>query len=185
LKPYEFIKCYQNDANILLPKILEQISDIFAFIYIDPFGLGNPAIQYNTIKKVLERSFTELFIHFSWEGISRMAGHLKNVDHDDLKKRERARNVVKSLDSYMTNKWRQIEEKGFHPIQRRKEYIKLYETILRQYYNDVQYIEIPIGSRKPSYYLFYTTRNKTGNKIMKGILDKHKRMGSLPLDSFV
>jgi len=64
-----FVECTCGDMNQELDKILDVIPGAFTFVYIDPFGLGNPVILYETVERVLKREFTEFFIHFSWEGL--------------------------------------------------------------------------------------------------------------------
>lgn len=184
LSDFPEVRCYHGDTNAILPEIMESCSRTFAFVYIDPFGLGDPPIRYQTIEKVLERPRTEMFIHYSWEGVSRMAGQLKNIDHPDKLIRQTAQSTVESLDKFMTNQWQEIEARNLRPNQRRRAYLDLYERILKEYYDGVQYIEIPIGSNNPSYYLFFTTRNDTGHKIMGQILGKAKRKGSQSLDKW-
>lgn len=184
--PYShFIECIPGDANQQLDQVLNKISRAFAFVYIDPFGLGQPVIQYETVERVLERDFTELFIHFSWMGVSRMAGQLNNIDHPNQAMRKKALGNVKTLDLYLTKKWREIERQNLLPARRRKAYLELYESILKQYYERVEHVEIPIKSRNPVYYLFFTTRNKTGYGIMKDIIGKRRRRGAQPLDRFM
>jgi len=185
LEPYDdFCDLYHGDCNDTLPKILDDVDRTFSFIYIDPFGLGEPVIKYETIQQVLGRGFTELFIHFSWQGVSRTAGLLSNIDHYDEKKKKIARSAVKTLDSYLTPQWQEIQEKAKSSYERRKRFVTLYESNLKQYYPEVKYVEIPMGSNNPYYYLFFTTRNKTGYKIMAGIIDNLRRKGSKSLYSY-
>lgn len=181
----DFVTCINDDCNVALPRVLDEISEAFGFAYIDPFGVGEPVIRHETVKQVLERDFTELFIHFSWEGVSRMAGELKNIDHPDPMIRKAARSNVASLDLYLTDGWQEVEKRNLQPYYRKKEYLGLYEAVLKKHYPNIEYIEIPIGSKNPIYYLFFSTRNPTGHKIMKGILDKMRRRGSRSLEEFM
>lgn len=186
LEPHQnFVDCYKDDCNDILDDVLDEVAGAFAFVYIDPFGVGNPTIDHETIERVLERDFTELFLHFSWEAVSRMAGQLENINHTNDRRRETARTTVSSLDSLITEEWREIERKNLSPHRRKKEYVELYESILSRYYSEIEKIRIPIGSKNPIYYLFFTTRNETGRKIMKSVMDRKKRKGAIPLDEFM
>jgi len=179
-----FCECISGDCNFILDKILSEAKGAFTFIYIDPFGLGEPTIKYETVQKVLERGFTELFIHFSWQGVSRTAGLLNNIDHHDEKIRKTARSSVNSLDSYLSPQWQEIQRNAKSKYDRRKRFVTLYENNLKQYYPGVKYVEIPIGSNNPHYYLFFTTRNKTGYKIMDGIIKNMRLKGSRSIDQY-
>ena len=180
----DFVECIAGDCNKELPKVLDKVPNAFTFVYIDPFGLGDPVIQYDTVERVLERGFTELFIQFSWEGISRAAGLLKNVDHLDEKTRKQARSTIKTMNSYMKGiEWQDIWKRT-PSWRRRKAILELYVSGLKTYYKHIEYVEIPIRSKRPEYYLIFTTRNPTGRKIMKGIIEKKRRMGATPLEKW-
>lgn len=179
----DFVECIRGDCNEELDKILNDIPRAFTFIYVDPFGLGSPVIKHDTVQKILQRGFTELFMHWSWEGISRVAGELKNIDHPDEKTKELARQHCKTLDSYMGTEWREIWQTT--PSQSRKRTI-LESCIskLKEHFENIQYVEIPVGNKNPDYYLIFTTRNKTGAKIMDYIIKKLMRKGSRSLQRF-
>jgi three-Cys-motif partner protein len=146
--------------------------------------LGDPVIKYETIEQVLKRGFTELFIHFSWQGVSRVAGLLKNIDHYNVHLRNTARSAVQTLNAYLTPEWQEIQKNVKSHSERRKRFVSLYESKLKQYYPGVKYVEIPIGSRNPDYYLFFTTRHSVGYRIMDEIIEKMRRKGVEPLDKF-
>jgi three-Cys-motif partner protein len=179
-----FVECIQGDCNKELPQVLDKISDAFTFVYIDPFGLGDPVIRYETVERVLDRAFTELFIQFSWEGISRAAGLLKNVDHPDETIRKQARSTIETMNSYMKGTEWQNLWKRTPSWRRRKAILDLYLSGLRAHYEHIEYVEIPVRSKKPEYYLIFTTRNPTGRKIMKQIIEKKRRMGAAPLEKW-
>lgn len=187
---YDFVECINGDCNEKLDAVLDGISsevkaeNHFAFVYVDPFGLGRPIISQETLKRILERNFTELLIHFSWEGVSRMAGFYHNIDNSDVSLAKQARSYVKSLDAYLGNGWQAIEEKQLPPQRRRNEYVNHYHSTLKQYYPGTIHVEIPFGSSNPDYFLFFATRNPSGNEIMTNIIKTLKRKGNLPLDSF-
>lgn len=186
----EYVQCINGDCNDKLDVVLDEISskvrdkNHFAFVYIDPFGFGQPTIKCSTIERIHEREFTELLIHFSWEGVSRISGNTKNVDHPDTKKAQKARSDVKALNTYLGEGWMEIEEKHFSPSRRRNAYVELYASNLKEYYPKTTYTEIPMGSSNPNYYLFFSSRNKAGYDIMNNIMEKVRRKGAIPLDSY-
>lgn len=184
LSPYsDFVKCIPGDCNELLPKILDDMKSAFAFVYIDPFGLGSPVISFETVKLILKRSFTELFIHFSWEGVSRTAGLLKNINHSNSVRRNKARTGIETLTKHLGEGWKEIWERT--PDWKRKESIlNFYISRLKEFYPNIQNVEIPVGSRNPSYYLIFTTRNRTASGIMKDIMTKLRRKGCPSIAQF-
>lgn len=182
----------KGDCNIKLDEKLDEISSSekqrnqFAFVYIDPFGFGTPTISLPTIERVLRRQFTELFLHFTWEGVSRLSGFAyKHISDNDSKLRNQAEKYKAILDGYLGEEWWEIEKRGLSPSERRREYITLYESTLRKTYpQTLPPIGIPTWERDPAYYLFFATRNEVGREIMKRIMDKVKRRGAPPLRQF-
>ena len=179
-----------GDCNDKLDQVLDGISsevkaeNHFAFVYIDPFGFGKPTIQRKTIERVFQRKFTELLIHFTWEGVSRLAGYSMKVDDPDSTVAKTARSYVQVLDVYLGVGWRAIEEKKLSPVRRRTEYVQLYFSRLQQHYPHSMYTEIPVGSQNPNYYLFFATRNLRGYEIMKRVVEKVRLKGSESLEKF-
>lgn len=100
----DFVATIKGDCNEKLDDVLDQISsDVktknhFAFVYIDPFGLGKPMIQRKTVERILQRQFTELLIHYNWEGVTRLAGYAKRVDDPNPRVAQTARAYVEDLD---------------------------------------------------------------------------------------
>lgn len=183
--PYGSVECINGDCNTELLSILDKISRAFTFVYIDPFGLGDPVIRYETVKQVLDRDFTELFIHFSWEGVSRAAGQLENIDHPNDVIRRTARSTIETMNSYMNGaEWQEIWRKT-PSWNRREAILTLYISGLKSHYKHVECCEVPIRSKDPDYYLIFTTRNPTGYKIMKGVIEKKRRGGAVPLEKFM
>jgi len=99
----EFSGCERilGDCNQMLPKVLDRLDGEkrkpFAFIYVDPFGLGDPPIMMDTLRRVLERDYTELFIQLSVDGLIRTSGWLKYLDSQDLQKRKKAKSYFNTL----------------------------------------------------------------------------------------
>ena len=180
----EFVECIQDDCNAELENIVDEISRAFAFVYIDPFGLGDPVIRHETVGQMIERKFTELFIHFSWQGVSRTTGQLTNIDHPDANRRKKARKTVETLNAHIGTEWQEICKKRIPSSRRRDLILKSYVSKLQRHYRGIKYVEIPFNSKNPYYYLIFTTRNKTGYKIMEQIIEKKRREGVAPLNDF-
>lgn len=190
----DFAECERilGDCNNILPEVLNRLDGEkrkpFTFIYIDPFGLGDPPIKMETLRRVLERDYTELFIQFTADGLIRTSGWLKHLDSQDPQKRMKAKSYHNTLRCVIGNdriqeyyrnwfRWREGEKetKAF----------QYYISGLRDYFQHVEYIGIPVGSARPVYYLIYTSRNETGKKIMQYIILKAKRKGSEDLTKWM
>ena len=192
LGPYSgFTSAIKGDCNNKLDGVLDGISSEvkekfhFAFVYIDPFGFGKPAIQRRTIERVLQRKFTELLIHFTWEGVSRLAGYSQDVDDPDQKVAKTARAYVQDLNAYLGDGWEAIEQKHYSPVRRRSEFVQLYYSRLKEHYPLSLYTEIPVGSSNPHYYLFFATRNYRGYQIMKNVVEKVRLRGNMALQNWI
>lgn len=174
-----------GDCNQILPKVLDKLDGEkrkpFAFIYVDPFGLGDPPIMMDTLRRVLERDYTELFIQFTVDGLIRTSGWLKHLNSQDPQKRKKAKGYYSTLKCVIGD--RRIEQfcrEWFRWREGEKETkaLQYYISGLRNYFQHVEYVGIPVGSARPVYYLIYTSRNETGKKIMQHIILKAKRKGS-------
>jgi len=189
LKEYPNCEIVPGDCNLLLPSVLDRIeSDTwkpFCFIYIDPFGLGDPVIRMETLKGILEREYSELLINLDMNAYIRSAGNIVNLNSRDERKAKLAQSHYETLglvlgddhiDDFCTDwmKWpRGMKEKRC---------LDYYLRGLEGYYKHIQHIEIPIGSNSPVYYLVFTTRNNTGNRIMEGIMQTARRRGAVSLE---
>lgn len=189
LKSYPNCEVILGDCNQLLPDVLDKIeSDIwkpFCFIYIDPFGLGKPVIRMETLKGVLEREYTELLLHLNMDAYIRSAGNLVYLDSPDDRKKKLAKSYYETLKLVLGSD--QIEDfcsswSRWPRGMKEKRCLDYYLAGLEGYYTYIQHIEIPIGSKSPVYYLVFTTRNKTGNDIMDGIMQKARRKGATSLE---
>lgn len=189
----QFSNCrrLRGDCNKVLPKLLDEIESNhwtpFSFIYIDPFGLGDPPIQMETLKRILERNYTELFLQLTIDGLIRVAGHLRYLDSSDPDKRKKAKTYCKTLSLVIGND--RIEEfckkwPSWREGEREKKALEYYISGLCGYYQHIECVEIPVGSKRPVYYLIYTTRKDVGKKIMKNIIDALRRQGALPLEEY-
>jgi len=181
-----------GDCNEELPKVLDRLDSRtwkpFAFIYVDPFGLGDPPIMMETLRRVLERDYTELFIQFGVDGLIRTSGWLKYLNSRDPRKREKAESYCKTLrlvigddriDDFCKKwpRWREGDKES--------KALKYYISGLCNYFPHVECVGIPVGSKRPVYYMIYTSRNKTGRKIMQNIIIKTKRKGSESLERWM
>jgi three-Cys-motif partner protein len=186
---YPNCEIIEGDCNRKLPNILDRLDSErwkpFAFIYVDPFGLGDPPIMMETLRRVLERNYTELFIQLSVDGLIRAAGWLKYRDSRDSVKRRKAQTFCETLGLVIgDDRIDEFCEKWLTWRQGDKEIksLKYYISGLRNYFPHIEYVGIPIGSKSPVYYLIYTSRKLTGKKIMQGIITNAKRKGSETLE---
>jgi len=180
-----------GDCNQALPKILDRFDSEtrkpFAFIYVDPFGLGDPPIMMETLRRVLERDYTELFIQLTVDGLIRASGWLPHRNSEDPTKRKKAESFCNTLRLFIGDdriddfckeweRWREGEKEA--------KALQYYISGLTKYFPHVEHVEIPLGSARPVYYLVYTTRKDTGRRIMQGIITKAKRRGTESLERF-
>ena len=178
-----------GDCNRELPKVLDRVDSEwwkpFAFIYVDPFGLGDPPIMMETLRRVLERDYTELFIQLSVDALIRASGWLKHLDSPDSEKRKKAESFCETVRLVIGDdrieefcekwsRWREGEKES--------KTLQYYVSGLCNYYPHVECVGIPVGSKSPVYYLVYTSRNETGKKIMQGIIMTAKRKGTESLE---
>ena len=173
LSEYDNCSVVQGDCNEVLKNYLNDGK--FSFVYVDPFGTGEPTIRRNTLENILKRKNTELFLHYSSQAVSRTVGRWKEC----MKKGNysTADSVKETLDQYIPG-WQEVEDK------KKKSFLELYEKNLRAHYENVEKTEIPINSKNPYYYLFFTTRNNIGAKIMKDIINRERKNGLRSLDEF-
>jgi three-Cys-motif partner protein len=179
-----FSTCVHGDANVRLESVLEEVGREFALVYVDPFGIGDPVLRYETIQSVLERPYTELLIHYSYQGVDFSAAQLQNIDHPDPVIRQTARTTVNTLDMYLGGPewhdvWSRAREGG-----RRKAMLDFYLSELGKHYTHVMHLEMPPGSPRPYFDLVFVTRNDTANKIMKDIMDSKRRRSSSSLEEW-
>jgi len=180
-----------GDCNQALPMILDKLDGEsrkpFAFIYVDPFGLGDPPVMMETLRRVLERDYTELFIQLTVDGLIRVSGWLPHLNSEETAKRKKAESYCNTLrlfigddriDEFCKNweQWREGEKET--------RALQYYISGLTKYFPHIETIGIPVGSARPVYYLVYTTRKETGKKIMEGIITKAKRRGTESLERY-
>lgn len=180
-----------GDCNEVLPRVLDRLDSEswkpFAFIYVDPFGLGDPPIMIDTLRRVLERDYTELFIQFTVDGLIRASGWLKYLNSRDLKKKRKAESFCETLRLVIgDDRINEFREKwfGWREGEKESKALQYYVSGLCRYFPHVECVGIPIGSSSPVYYLLYTTRNETGRRIMQDIVTKARRKGSESLDKW-
>jgi len=182
-------KVILGDCNKELPEVLDEIErerrKPFAFIYIDPFAMGDPIIKMETSLRVLERDFTELFLQLDAIGIARVFGWMEKENRDDPDQKLGVKRCEENLRAFLSDEvfeklhseWPRLQkgEKG-------REILKHYIQYVGRYFPRIKYTEIPIGSELPSYYLIFATRNEIGEKIMSDIIgrarrEKHRGLG--------
>ena len=142
-----------GDCNELLQRLVEE-SDAPVFIYIDPFGYGNPPIDREVVVKISQNPRVDLLISFMWR-ITRQMGYVREyIDSDNYTLRRRAESYRRSLAVY----WGSLECLRW-PSMSTWQYAERYAHPLRKY-NTVEIIGIPPQSRSPSYLLILATKFK-------------------------
>ncbi|MHA2294830.1 MAG: three-Cys-motif partner protein TcmP [Candidatus Hodarchaeales archaeon] len=133
----------------------------FTHIFIDPFNMGDPPIQSETVKLCLSRPNTELVLFYPWNNvISRLAGYVRVDDPEKA-----ILTGMKTLtDFYFGDEsWKDIEL-SFPPSDRRnpkqkynrqKAFVEFYKEKLKEVGYNVSYVEVPIKDTNPKYYLFF------------------------------
>jgi len=180
-----------GDCNQMLPSVLNNMDSErwkpFVFIYIDPFGLGEPPIMMETLRRVIERDYTELFLQLSVDALIRVSGWLKHVDSPDSELRKQAQTCCETLKVVIgADRMGEFCENWFkwQEGQREEKALQYYLSGLCSYFPHVECIGIPVGSKRPVYYLIYTTRNQTGRKIMQQVTMTAKRKGTESLEKW-
>lgn len=179
----------RGDCNRELPKVLDRLDSKwwkpFAFIYVDPFGLGDPPIMMETLRRVLERNYTELFIQLGVDALIRTSGWLKHLDSRDPQQRKKAESFCETLSLVIgDDRIEEFCEKWLRWREGDKESkaLQYYVDGLCNYFPHVECVGIPVGSKRPVYYLVYTTRKEVGRKIMRKIITTAKRKGTESLE---
>ena len=81
-------------------------------------------------------------------------------------------------------KWQEVWQKT-QGTARRKSIVNLYTAELKNYYQYIEVLEMPVNSDSPDTYLIFTTRNETGRKIMSEIINAVRRKGSDDLTKWI
>ena len=178
-----------GDCNQELPRVLNRLDSErwkpFAFIYVDPFGLGDPPIMMETLRRILERDYTELFMQLGVDALIRASGWLKHLNSPDPQKRKKADSYCETLRLVIGDD--RIEEfcekwSRWREGERESRALQYYISGLCSYFPHVECVGIPVGSKRPVYYLIYTTRKEVGRKIMEKIIITAKRKGTASLE---
>ncbi len=155
-----------------LSTILEEIQDNHSFFFIDPFGISG--IEFDQVKRVLERDRTEILIKFSYNELQRCLGDLKNVQNPDATIRTKARTTISTVSKMMgltIENLKELESPETYDESKEK-------RVLASYLSNLRLCKLCVypfknnfpGSKRTFYYLIFLTDNPIGLKIMKDIM---------------
>lgn len=153
----------------------------FAHFFIDPFDMGHPPIQSETVSICLKRPNTELVLFFPWEQVvSRLAGYVGIEEPEDTHI-----TGMESLTSlyFGDESWKKIEHNlpsqkkrtTEDKIKRRQKYVELYKEKLETIFKGVNYVEIPMNSDRPKYFLFFAANQITQPQIFMNQVDRTRK----------
>jgi three-Cys-motif partner protein len=156
----------------LVPEIMNEVGEIPAIFFIDPYGPSN--VHFSYLKPILERKqpITELLINFDLDGLRRMADVLPARPQDDVSKKACAKtvdNVTRILDG---TDWKDyFADKRYDPGDREWVLLNEYLNKLEGYGYRVVYYPIRDTARSaPKYYLIYCTRHPDGLELMNNFM---------------
>lgn len=181
-KPFD-MEIRHADCNEEIKKLIEDEipKKEFTHFFIDPFDMGHPSIQSETVKLCLERPNSEIILFFPWEQcISRLAGYVRIEDPE-----KQHLTGMETLTSFYfgDEKWK-VLELSFPPKEkrskidknkRRKSFVELYKEKLEEAFTGVNYVEIPINSTKPKYYIFFVANQITQPGIFMDMVERTRK----------
>jgi len=136
-----------GDCNSEVINIFKKLSDDdFAFVFFDPDGLGNPPLQYATVKRALAHKNVEILLNFQWR-----AGLLRVLS-------KKTPGVMATITNFIgTATWKGIMRKRLPPEQKMRQLLKLYLRDFEKRFSNIQSLEIPPNSKIPHYFLVFAT----------------------------
>jgi three-Cys-motif partner protein len=178
---YSNVKIHEGDCNrILLEKIfpLSKWSDYRrALCLLDPYGLD---LDWQVVYKAGQMKSIEIFLNFPMMDMNRNV-LLKNPDKVEP-------NQIARMDRFWGDRtWRDIAYRKISGLFVEMEEKTRNEAIVNAYQNRLKkiagfaYVPKPIPMRNLKgtvvYYLFFSSPNKIGEKIVKHIFDKYRNRG--------
>jgi len=155
-------ECLCGDCNSEVMNILNKLSnDDFAFVFFDPDGLGNPPLQYDTVKRALAHRNVEILVNFQWR-----AGLLRVIST----KMPRAMATVTKFIG--TDAWKDIIEQHLPPEQKIHQILKIYLRDFERHFSNIQFLEIPPNSKIPHYFLIFATNRLTVADGMRKVMER-------------
>lgn len=158
--------------------ILKEIGGDFAFFFIDPFGISG--IEFAELEKIFSREESEVLLNFAYDGLQRCIGELKNVNHQDQKRRRKAVKTIERVCRMLNvteEELSQIITSSGVPKEKEISLLRKYRKNLESYKPFVYPLPVNFpGKERTFYYLIFMTQNINALKIMKDVMKKGKKM---------
>jgi len=140
-------ECLCGDCNSEVINIFNRLSnDDFAFVFFDPDGLGNPPLQYTTVKRVLAHKNVEILLNFQWR-----AGLLRVLNVETP-------GAMATITNFIgTDAWKDIMKQHLPPQQKMRQLLQLYLGDFEKRFSNIESLEIPPNSKIPQYFLIFAT----------------------------
>ena len=166
------IEIVESEFGAAIPEVLNKISGVPAFFFIDPYGIKG--VTKESIDLIVNRTgSTEIFLNYMQMGVQRVKGQYKNVNHADEKIRIKAIKTVAHMDSlFGDTSWVDKAENELLKHFVRQVFSKNYRFVLN--------FNVPYPDRSGTIYnLLFATNYDCGEKIMKDIMTKKLFKGTL------
>ncbi len=157
------VEIIESEFGAALPEVLNKISGVPAFFFIDPYGIKG--VTKKSIDLIVNRTgSTEIFLNYMQMGVQRVKGQYKNVNHEDEKIRIKAIKTVTHMDSLFGDaSWVDKAENELL-----KHFVK---RVFSKNYRFVLNFNVPYPDRSGTIYnLLFATNYDCGEKIMKDIM---------------
>jgi len=166
------VEIIESEFGVAIPAILNKISGVPAFFFIDPYGIKG--VTKESIDLIVNRvGSTEIFLNYMQMGVQRVKGQYKNVNHADEKIRIKAIKTVAHMDSlFGDTTWVDKAENELLKHFAKQVFSKNYRFVLN--------FNVPYPDRAGTIYnLLFATNYDCGEKIMKDIMTKKLFKGTL------
>jgi len=154
-------ECLYGNCNSEVINMLNKLSDDdFAFVFFDPDGLGNPLLQYATVKRALAHKNVDILLNFQWR-----AGLLRVLS-------KKTPGAMATITNFMgTAAWKDIMKKRLPPEQKMRQLIKLYLRDFEKRFSNIHSLEIPPNSKIPQYFLIFATDRSFVAEGIRKVMD--------------
>ena len=159
------VEIIESEFEAALPEVLDKISGVPAFFFIDPYGIKG--VSKKSLDLIINRvSSTEIFLNYMKMGVQRVKGQYKNIEHEDEKIRIRAIKTIAHMDNLFGDaSWADKAENELLRHFVRQVFSKNYKFVLN--------FNVPYPDRSGTIYnLLFATNYTCGEKIMKDIMTK-------------
>lgn len=166
------IEIIESEFDATLQEVLDKISGVPAFFFIDPYGIKG--MNKKSLDLIVNRTAsTEIFLNYMKMGVQRVKGQRKNIEHEDEKIRIKAIKTVAHMDNLFGDaSW---ADKAEHELL--KHFVK---QIFSKNYKFVLNFNVPYPDRSDTIYnLLFATNYDCGEKIMRYIMTAELFKGTL------